>query len=69
MQVDDSVVFKLLTQRSFIFGNMKTNSDLFIGGVPRVSILIICVHFAQNKNHANRKPESRNINLGGAQTL
>lgn len=37
VQVDDTVVFKILTQRSFIFGNLRTNSDVFIGGVPNVS--------------------------------
>uniref|UniRef100_A0A7E4WBE8 Neurexin-1a n=1 Tax=Panagrellus redivivus TaxID=6233 RepID=A0A7E4WBE8_PANRE len=34
VQLDDTVVFKILTQRSFVFGNLRTNSDVFIGGVP-----------------------------------
>uniref|UniRef100_A0AAF5CSK5 DNA polymerase delta subunit 3 n=1 Tax=Strongyloides stercoralis TaxID=6248 RepID=A0AAF5CSK5_STRER len=35
IQVDDTAVFKTVTQRSFIFGNLRTNSDVFIGGIPK----------------------------------
>uniref|UniRef100_A0A0N5BL40 Neurexin-1 n=1 Tax=Strongyloides papillosus TaxID=174720 RepID=A0A0N5BL40_STREA len=35
IQVDDIAVFKTITQRSFIFGNLRTNSDVFIGGIPK----------------------------------
>nr|UQE85392.1 neurexin-like protein [Bursaphelenchus xylophilus] len=35
LQVDDAVEFKILTQRSFVFGNLRTNSDVFIGGIPK----------------------------------
>ncbi|CEF64007.1 Neurexin-1 [Strongyloides ratti] len=35
IQVDDVAVFKTVTQRSFIFGNLRTNSDVFIGGIPK----------------------------------
>ncbi|KAI6199486.1 Neurexin-1 [Aphelenchoides besseyi] len=34
IQVDETVVFKLLSQRSFIFGNLRSNNDVFIGGLP-----------------------------------
>uniref|UniRef100_A0A1I7YX56 Neurexin-1a n=1 Tax=Steinernema glaseri TaxID=37863 RepID=A0A1I7YX56_9BILA len=35
LQLDDTVVFKILSQQSFIFGNLRTNSDVFVGGVPK----------------------------------
>ncbi|KAK0410721.1 hypothetical protein QR680_005290 [Steinernema hermaphroditum] len=35
LQLDDTVVFKILQQQSFIFGNLRTNSDVFVGGVPK----------------------------------
>uniref|UniRef100_A0A915D4Y4 Neurexin n=1 Tax=Ditylenchus dipsaci TaxID=166011 RepID=A0A915D4Y4_9BILA len=35
VQVDDTVVFKILNQRSFAFGNLRTNSDVFVGGLPK----------------------------------
>ncbi|KAI1728069.1 laminin G domain-containing protein [Ditylenchus destructor] len=35
LQVDDTVVFKILNQRSFAFGNLRTNSDVFVGGLPK----------------------------------
>ncbi|CAG9530113.1 unnamed protein product [Cercopithifilaria johnstoni] len=40
LQVDDTVLFKILNQRSFSFGNLKTNSDMFIGGVPKDTYLL-----------------------------
>ncbi|CAD5223275.1 unnamed protein product [Bursaphelenchus okinawaensis] len=35
LQVDDVVEFKIITQRSFVFGNLRTNSDVFVGGIPK----------------------------------
>uniref|UniRef100_A0A915Q8C9 EGF-like domain-containing protein n=1 Tax=Setaria digitata TaxID=48799 RepID=A0A915Q8C9_9BILA len=35
LQLDDTVLFKILNQHSFAFGNLKTNSDVFVGGVPK----------------------------------
>ncbi|VDM99872.1 unnamed protein product [Thelazia callipaeda] len=35
LQLDDTVLFKILNQHSFVFGNLKTNSDVFIGGIPK----------------------------------
>ncbi|WKY13604.1 hypothetical protein Q1695_004441 [Nippostrongylus brasiliensis] len=35
MELDASLVFKILNQRSFIFGNILKNSDVFVGGVPQ----------------------------------
>ncbi|VDN21470.1 unnamed protein product [Gongylonema pulchrum] len=35
LQLDDAVLFKILNQHSFVFGNLKTSSDIFIGGVPK----------------------------------
>ncbi|VDP14004.1 unnamed protein product [Onchocerca flexuosa] len=39
-QLDDTVLFKILNQHSFVFGNLKTNSDMFIGGVPKDTYLL-----------------------------
>uniref|UniRef100_A0A914Y4V1 Laminin G domain-containing protein n=1 Tax=Panagrolaimus superbus TaxID=310955 RepID=A0A914Y4V1_9BILA len=36
IQLDNTVLFKILTQRSFVFGNLRTNSDVFVGGLPTV---------------------------------
>ncbi|PIO76915.1 laminin G domain protein [Teladorsagia circumcincta] len=38
MELDASLVFKILNQRSFIFGNILKNSDVFVGGVPQRAI-------------------------------
>ncbi|VBB29847.1 unnamed protein product, partial [Acanthocheilonema viteae] len=35
LQLDDTVLFKTLSQHNFGFGDLKTNSDMFIGGVPK----------------------------------
>uniref|UniRef100_A0A158P685 Neurexin-1a n=1 Tax=Angiostrongylus cantonensis TaxID=6313 RepID=A0A158P685_ANGCA len=35
LELDTSLVFKILNQRSFIFGNILKNSDVFVGGVPQ----------------------------------
>ncbi|VDK52841.1 unnamed protein product [Anisakis simplex] len=35
LQLDDTVLFKILSQQSFVFGNLKTCSDVFVGGVPK----------------------------------
>ncbi|KAJ1370984.1 LamG [Parelaphostrongylus tenuis] len=35
LELDASLVFKILNQRSFIFGNILKNSDVFVGGVPQ----------------------------------
>uniref|UniRef100_A0A5S6PHR6 Uncharacterized protein n=1 Tax=Brugia malayi TaxID=6279 RepID=A0A5S6PHR6_BRUMA len=40
LQLDDTVLFKILNQNSFVFGNLKTNSDMFIGGVPKDTYLL-----------------------------
>ncbi|VDK68871.1 unnamed protein product, partial [Onchocerca ochengi] len=40
LQLDDTVIFKNLNQHSFVFGNLKTNSDMFIGGVPKDTYLL-----------------------------
>uniref|UniRef100_A0A1I8EZM9 Laminin G domain-containing protein n=1 Tax=Wuchereria bancrofti TaxID=6293 RepID=A0A1I8EZM9_WUCBA len=40
LQLDDAVLFKILNQHSFVFGNLKTNSDMFIGGVPKDTYLL-----------------------------
>ncbi|KJH48689.1 hypothetical protein DICVIV_05190 [Dictyocaulus viviparus] len=40
MEVDTSLVFKILNQRSFIFGNIAKNSDVFVGGVPQDTYLL-----------------------------
>uniref|UniRef100_A0A1I7WCQ3 Neurexin-1a n=1 Tax=Heterorhabditis bacteriophora TaxID=37862 RepID=A0A1I7WCQ3_HETBA len=34
LELDYTLVFKILNQRSFIFGNILKNSDVFVGGVP-----------------------------------
>lgn len=36
LQLDDVVKFKILNQQNFAFGNLKTSSDVFVGGVPKV---------------------------------
>ncbi|KAK5964793.1 hypothetical protein GCK32_000471, partial [Trichostrongylus colubriformis] len=40
MELDASLVFKILSQRSFIFGNILKNSDVFVGGVPQDTHLL-----------------------------
>uniref|UniRef100_A0A7I4Z531 Neurexin-3a n=1 Tax=Haemonchus contortus TaxID=6289 RepID=A0A7I4Z531_HAECO len=40
MELDASLVFKILNQRSFIFGNILKNSDVFVGGVPQDTHLL-----------------------------
>ncbi|VDM93156.1 unnamed protein product, partial [Litomosoides sigmodontis] len=40
LELDDTVLFKILNQHSFAFGNPKTNSDVFIGGVPQDTYLL-----------------------------
>ena len=45
VQLDDTVVFKILTQRSFVFGNLRTNSDVFLGGLPNVSTSSLNIAF------------------------
>ncbi|VDN54710.1 unnamed protein product [Dracunculus medinensis] len=35
LQLDDVVKFKILNQQNFAFGNLKTSSDVFVGGVPK----------------------------------
>ncbi|ULT89417.1 hypothetical protein L3Y34_008113 [Caenorhabditis briggsae] len=34
LELDYTLVFKILNQRSFVFGNILKNSDVFIGGLP-----------------------------------
>ncbi|CAD6193858.1 unnamed protein product [Caenorhabditis auriculariae] len=34
LELDYTLVFKILNQRSFVFGNILKNSDVFVGGVP-----------------------------------
>ncbi|PIO62070.1 laminin G domain protein [Teladorsagia circumcincta] len=40
MELDASLVFKILNQRSFIFGNILKNSDVFVGGVPQLTLVV-----------------------------
>jgi len=38
IQLDDEIVFCLLDkQKSFMLGNIRTNSDIFVGGIPKVN--------------------------------
>ncbi|CAB3396748.1 unnamed protein product [Caenorhabditis bovis] len=34
LELDYTLVFKILNQRSFVFGNILKNSDVFVGGLP-----------------------------------
>ncbi|MCP9264545.1 BMA-NRX-1 [Dirofilaria immitis] len=40
LQLDDTILFKILNQHNFAFGDLKTNSDMFIGGVPKDTYLL-----------------------------
>lgn len=44
LELDHSLVFRILNQRSFIFGNIIKNSDVYIGGLPQVtsSFISLC---------------------------
>uniref|UniRef100_A0A914KJ09 Uncharacterized protein n=1 Tax=Meloidogyne incognita TaxID=6306 RepID=A0A914KJ09_MELIC len=48
IQLDDEIVFCLLDkQKSFMLGNIRTNSDIFVGGIPKENILLISFLFSQ----------------------
>lgn len=40
LELDYTLVFKILNQRSFVFGNILKNSDVFIGGLPPVRLIM-----------------------------